>query len=160
MTNALILFIVCTFANVIISTIKSVMTIKGGKVAAAVWNALGYGLYSFIVVMTANAEISTLEKVLVTVGCNLIGVYGVKLVEEKLRKDRLWKYEVTVLTAQRDKICELLTAADLSYNFIDNIGKHTIFNIFAENQEQSRKIAEIVKTVNAKAFASETVLAP
>ena len=81
MNLALLIFIGCTFANVIISTIKSVMTIKGGKINAAIWNALGYGLYSYIVIITATAPITTLEKVLITVGCNLIGVYGVKLVE-------------------------------------------------------------------------------
>ena len=160
MNLALIIFIVCTSANVIIGTIKSVMTIKGGKFAAAFWNAASYGLYSFIVVMTANAEISTFAKVAVTVICNLICVYGVKLVEEKMRKDRLWKYEITVLASQRNKVCEMLSSSGLSYNFIDNVGKHTIFNIFAETQEQSRKVNEIIKATGAKAFASETPLAP
>ena len=96
MNTAIIIFIVCTFANVIISTIKSVMTIKGGKVAAAVWNALAFGLYAYIVVLTATAPVSTIWKVAITAGCNLIGVFCVKLVEEKLRKDKIWKLELTV----------------------------------------------------------------
>ena len=159
MNNALILFIICTFANVIISTIKSVMTIKGGKVAAAVWNALSYGLYSFIVIMTANAEISTLEKVLVTIGCNLIGVYGVKLVEEKLRKDRLWKLEMTVRNGFAETMHHDLTLEGIPNNYV-NAGKHTVFNCFCETKQDTEKVLRIAKAYDAKTFASETTLAP
>ena len=160
MNTAFILFVVCTFANVIISTIKSVMTIKGGKLPAAIWNALSFGLYSYIVVMTANAPITTIEKVLITAGCNLVGVYCVKLVEEKMRKDRVWKFEVTVLSSNKDAMITDLTAADIPFNYIDNIGKRTIFNIFSNSQKESAIITEIINKYNAKAFASETILAP
>ena len=110
MKTAVLLFIVCTFANVVLSTVKSVMTIKGGKVNAAIWNALAFGLYSYIVVLTATAPVSTVMKVVITAACNLVGVFGVKLVEEKMRKDRLWKIEMTIQNEQVEKLHELLTA--------------------------------------------------
>lgn len=159
MTTAFILFIVCTFANVVLSTIKSVMTIKGGKLSAAVWNALAFGLYAYIVVLTATAPISTLWKVIITVICNLIGVYGVKLFEEKMRKDRLWKIEMTVQNEKVDKLHELLTAASIPNHYI-TAGKHTIFSCFCETKEQTELVLGMGKACNAKTFASETTLAP
>ena len=81
MNSAFVLFVVCTFANVVLSTIKSVATIKGGRFTAAFWNALSFGLYSYIVVLTAESSITTFEKVAITIVCNLIGVYIVKWVE-------------------------------------------------------------------------------
>lgn len=159
MTTALILFIGCTFANVVISTIKSVMTIKGGKCAAALWNALAFGLYTYIVVLTATAPVSTIWKVIITAGCNLVGVFCVKLVEEKMRKDRLWKLEMTVRAANADAMHEDLTAAGLPNSYV-NAGKHAVFNCYCDTKNDTDKALAIGKRYNAKAFASETTLTP
>lgn len=156
----ILIFALCTLLNVVLATIKSVMTIKGSKISAAVWNALSFGLYTYIVILTANADLTTLEKVIITVICNLIGVYAVKLVEEKMRKDRLWKWEVTVQNSQVLDTCHALTEAGISYNYIENVGKHTIFNIYAQNQKESMVVEQVIKQTGAKAFASETKLAP
>lgn len=159
MTFPVLLFIICTFANVIISTIKSVMTIKGGKISAAIWNALAFGLYSYIVVLTATAPVSTLWKVAITAGCNLVGVFCVKLVEEKMRKDRLWKIDLTVQNEQVDRLHEMLTAASIPNHYI-TAGKHTVFSCFCDTKEQTDLVLNMGKMCNAKTFASETVLAP
>ena len=154
-----IVFIVCTFANVVLSTIKSVMTIKGGKVNAAIWNALAFGLYSYIVVLTATAPVSTLMKVVITAACNLVGVFGVKLIEEKMRKDRLWKLELTVQNDKVEKLHELLTTAGIPNHYL-TAGKHTVFSCFCETKEQTELVLSMGKMCNAKTFASETTLTP
>ena len=159
MTFALVLFVACTFANVVISTIKSVMTIKGGKCAAALWNALAFGLYTYIVILTATAPVSTIWKVIITAGCNLVGVFCVKLVEEKMRKDRLWKLEMTVRAENADGLHEALTAADVPNSYV-NAGKHAVFNCFCETKADTDKVVAIGKQFNAKMFATETKLAP
>ena len=159
----LILFIVCTFANVVLSTIKSVMTIKGGKVNAAIWNALAFGLYSYIVVLTATADISTFGKVAITVGCNLVGVYGVKLVEEKMRKDRLWKVEMTVPNGEygfaASAMHGALNAANIPNNYVE-AGKYAIFNCYCATKADTETAITIGADYGAKFFASETTLTP
>ena len=159
----LILFIVCTFANVVLSTIKSVMTIKGGKVNAAIWNALAFGLYSYIVVLTATADISTLGKVAITMGCNLVGVYGVKLVEEKMRKDRLWKVEMTVPNGEygfaASAMHGALNAANIPNNYVE-AGKYAIFNCYCATKADTETAITIGADYGAKFFASETTLTP
>lgn len=163
MNETLLIFIGCTFANVVISTIKSVMTIKGGKFAAAFWNALSYGLYSYIVILTASTSISTLDKVLVTIGCNLIGVFGVKLVEEKMRKDKLWKIEMTIKNdaygMSAAAMHGALNAENIPNNYVE-AGKYAIFNCFCATKADTDKALEIGKQYSAKTFASETTLAP
>ena len=91
----LILFIVMNVLNVIIQTIKSIATIKCGKTAAAAINALAYGLYTYIIVLT-NCDLPLLAKCLIVASANFVGVYVVKFFEEKARKDKLWKVEATV----------------------------------------------------------------
>ena len=159
MKTAILLFIVCTFANVVLSTIKSVMTIKGTKISAAIWNALSFGLYSYIVIMTASAPISTLGKVAITIGCNLIGVYGVKLVEEKMRKDKMWKIEMTVLYAEASEMHKALTAANIPNHYTD-AGRHAAFSCYCATKADTDAALAIGKKFNAKTFASETYLAP
>lgn len=70
---SLVIFIVIQFANVIISTIKSVLTVKGGKTTAAIINAVSY---TFAAVVTKFiTEQSFLWVILITFFTNLIGVY-------------------------------------------------------------------------------------
>lgn len=159
MTTAIILFIICTFANVVISTIKSVMTIKGGKVSAAIWNALAFGLYTYIVVLTATAPVSTLWKVIITAGCNLVGVFCVKLIEEKMRKDKMWKLDLTVRNENVEKLHTLLSEAGIPNHYLI-AGKHTVFSCYCENKEQTEAAMACAKICQAKTFASETTLSP
>lgn len=157
----LLIFALCTFINVITGTVKSLMTVKGGNVSAAVWNAINAGLYSFIVVLTATSDLRTLEKVIITVIANLIGVYLIKLVEAKLRKDRLWKIEMTIVdngfTAAA--MHGALNGANIPNHYF-NAGKHAVFSCFCATQAETAKALEIGKTYNAKTFASETTLTP
>ena len=55
MKELLILFVICNIANVIIQTVKSLVTVKGSPIAAAVVNAIAYGFYTYIIVIT-NCE--------------------------------------------------------------------------------------------------------
>ena len=86
----------------------------------------------------------------------MVGVWIVKWAEEKARKDKLWKVEATVLRGYREDICEMLAKAQIPYNYIDSVGKYTIFNIYCSTQEQSTAVREILKPFRAKYFVSES----
>ena len=81
-TKLLLVFIVLNIANVIIQTVKSIATVKCGKVSAAVINAVAYGLYT-IVTVYLMCELDLYLKAGIVALCNLVGVYVVKLIEEK-----------------------------------------------------------------------------
>ena len=159
MATAILLFIGCTLLNVVLSTIKSVKTIKGTKVSAAIWNAMAFGLYAYIVILTASAPITTFWKVFITAACNLVGVYGVKLVEERMRKDKMWKLEMTVRNDEVEKLHQLLTTANIPNHYL-TAGKHTVFNCYCETKEQTDKAMKCGEICQAKTFASETTLTP
>ena len=156
-TNAIIIFIVFNVLNVVIQTIKSIATIKCGKTAAAVINAIAFGLYTYIVVLTASDGVSLWFKIVVVALANLVGVYFVKLFEEKSRKDKLWKIEATF--ARRENFIHNLsiwaTKNKISYNHIA-IDNHYIVNFYAPTQKESALVKEFVKRYNGKYFASES----
>ena len=151
----LLLFIVMNILNVIIQTVKSLATIKGGKMVAATVNALAYGLYTYIVVLTM-CDLPLLAKCLIVATANFIGVYVVKHFEEKARKDKLWKLEATVLRGHSQALRSELDRADISHNYLENVGKYTLFNIFMPTQKESQKVKDILAKYNAKYFVTES----
>ena len=151
----LLTFIILNVLNVIIQTVKSIVTIKSGKVVASLVNGIAYGLYTIVTVYML-CELPLLWKALIVALCNLVGVFFVKLVEEKTRKDKLWKVETSVLNGYKKDICALLVKADIPFNYIEGIGKYTLFNIFCSTQAQSSAVKEILKTYRVKYFVTES----
>lgn len=147
-------FIVFNILNVIIQTVKSIATIKCGKTSAALINALAYGLYTYIIVLT-NCELALWVKCLVVALANFVGVWVVKLVEEKARKDKLWKVEANVLTEVATKVEAELTLSDISHN-CQRMTKWSTFNCFCNTQAESAKVKAILEEYNAKYFVSES----
>lgn len=153
-TQLLTLFIVMNILNVVIQTIKSLATIKCGKLAAAAINALAYGLYTYIIVLT-NCNLPMLAKCLIVAGANFVGVYTVKYFEEKARKDKLWKVEATIRRGDAVDLLRELRANDLPYSYVD-IHKYYLFNIYCATQTESIKVKEILGQYGAKYFVSES----
>ena len=151
----LILFIVLQVVNVILSTIRSIVTIKCDKYMSAIVSALYFGFYT-VVLIYMNCNLDLWTKVAITAITNLIGVFIVKYGEELARKDKLWAIQFTVNGAQTTKIDELLTLANIPHNYIDKVGKYTIFNAYCATREQSESVKEVIKSYNAKYFVSET----
>lgn len=150
----LIIFIVLNIFNVIIQTAKSICTVKSGKVVASLVNALAYGLYT-VVIVYMMCDLSLLAKALIVAICNLIGVFVVKLIEEKARKDKLWKVEATVPKNKANQLFAHATNLNLSFNYW-NIGKYFIFNFYCPNQKASRDVKGLLNLYNAKYFVTET----
>lgn len=155
--NAIILFVICTAVNVILSTIKSIATIKGGKFMAALMNALTYGFYSWVIILTTIDNLSTVSKMLITAACNFVGVYLVKLIEEKTRKDKIWQLSITVPQKYIEALHHDYTQINLPHNYIDVV-KWGVFTIYCETQKDTTKALEIAKQYGAKCFAAENKL--
>lgn len=154
----LIIFIVFNALNVIIQTVKSIATIKCGKTVAALINAIAYGLYTYIVVLTV-CDLPLWQKMLIVATCNFVGVFIVKWVEEKARKDKLWKIEATILNQGIAPECDdciiELKKSNISFNYVD-IEKYILINCYCPTQKESLIVKEILNKYEAKYFVSET----
>lgn len=150
----LIFFIALNVLNVILQTIKSLLTTKGNKWAAATGNAVAYGLYTVLLVYM-TCDLSLWAKVFVVGGCNLIGVFIVKHMEEKMRRDKLWKVELTAQAADQEQLSKELQAAAISFN-TSIVSKWALFNCYCPTKKESHIVRELAKKYNAKTFANET----
>ena len=153
--NLFWIFVVLNVVNVVIQTVKSIATIKCGRVPAAVINAVAYGLYTIVVVYTV-CELPLWLKATVVAVANLVGVYIVKLLEEKKRKDKLWKVEATIPHTNTDQLHYELKVRNIPHNFIEDVGQYTVFNIYCETQKESAIAKVVLDQYHAKYFVSES----
>ena len=154
MNTLLLTFILQNIANVIIQTIKSIATIKCGKGVAAIVNAVAFGLYT-VVTVYMMCELPLATKALIVAGCNLVGVYVVKYFEEKARKDKLWKVEVTIPAEQAEQMIEDCKYYRFTYNYV-NIEKYFLFNFYCPTQQDSLNVKKLLQSYDAKYFVTES----
>ena len=156
--NFIIFFALITLANVIIQTVKSLFTIKGGKLSAATVNAIAFGFYTYIIFFTADDSISLWQKALITAVCNFIGVFFVKFIEERLQKDRLWIFNCTAKVESADviKITELLKSMDISLTYNQLKDDLYTLSIYSYTQSESEMIKSVLKNYKIKYCVIET----
>ena len=152
----LITFIILSIINVVFSTIRSITTIKSGKTVASLISGGYFAFYNIMLIYTV-ADFPMWEKCLITFICNVVGVWIVKFVEEKLQKDKLWRIELTVKNSQLKNIINFLNSTKIPYSRIEEVtNKYTILNVYCATQKESLSIKELVTKFNVKYFVSES----
>ena len=150
----LITFIILSIINVIFSTVRSIVTIKGNKVTARFISGGYFAFYNIMLLYTV-ADFPMWQKCIITFVCNVIGVFIVKFIEEKSRKDKLWKVEATIPRAEASRLINYLENSELSYNYVD-INKYYLFNFYCPTQKESASVKELLDNFHAKYFVSES----
>ena len=155
-TKLLITFIALNIVNVIIQTVKSIATVKCGKGVASIINAVAYGLYTIVTVYLL-CELPLMWKALIVALCNLVGVYVVKFLEEKARKDKVWLVKMTIPTEHAEQAKYFLEQANIPFTYYD-LNKYFVFDTFCETQAETTTATKICSTCCGKAFATENKL--
>ena len=151
----LIVFVILSIVNVVFSTIRSIVTINGGKTVASLLSGGYFAFYNIMMIYTV-ADFPMWQKCVITFVCNVVGVFLVKWGEEKARKDKLWKVEATVNEPYKESLIEALKKADLPFNYIEGIGKYVLFNIYCETQADSKAVKGLLDFHKAKYFVTES----
>ncbi len=159
MKEILIIFTALTIINVVLSTAKSLITIKGGMWLAAFMNAFTYGVYTYLVFFTADDTLTLWQKAVITFICNFVGVLLVKWAENKLTKDKLWVFLATAKTDLADlhKIDTILKEAGIKLIY-NEIVKNELYSmqIFSNTQKESKMIKGVLDNFNIQYCAVET----
>lgn len=154
MNDLLLIFTILTALNVVLSTIKSIVTVKGSPLVASITSAIYYAFYCTVLIYTV-ADFPLWQKVVVTAGCNLVGVFFVKYAEEKARKEKLWEIKLTVPTAHLKEIDIKLD--NVPHNYIELSDKHTVFTFYCATKEDTKKVKRIADHYEAKYFVTEGI---
>ena len=150
----LAVFFGLSIVNVVFATIKSLVTINGGKMTASLISGGYFAFYNIMMVYTV-ADFPMWQKCVITFVCNVVGVFVVKWGEEKARKDKLWKVEATVKPCEFEAIKTYCEVADLPFSYI-NIDKYILFNFYCATQKESSIVKDLLDKHNAKYFVAES----
>jgi uncharacterized protein YebE (UPF0316 family) len=149
MFDLILAFLVAQLLNVILSTLKSVITIKGGKGLAAVSNAIAYGFNTIVIKVIADVDMWV--AVVISIVCNLVGVYFALWLTEKMRKDQLWKITVTVPTENFESLIENLKENNISFISYETYGeKYKVLDVFSKHKKESKIIRNLFNMYKAK----------
>lgn len=149
----LLLFFGLSLVNVILSTIKSILTIKASNFSASLINAISYAFNAIVIKQIAIFDTTT--TIAVVIVTNFVGVWFSKWLLEKLRKDSLWKIEATVDDTQSGKLSCMLALRDIPYT-VSEVQRNTSeqkyynFGIYSTSQDESSYIKFLLKDTHAK----------
>ena len=154
----IIVFTICQFINVGLNTAKTIVMHKEEKVSSAVINAITYGFYAIIVVMTASA-LPLWITIVISAITNLLGVYGSMWLLEKFKKDSLWEIvaNITVNDEEYDRFQNTLCAKDIPYNLTKLYGAdltdgklHLTATVYSKSQKDSMVVKELLDSFETK----------
>ena len=92
---------------------------------------------------------------LLTAITNVVGVYVGMWVMEKLRKDKLWKIEITIRDAiEAYQFENTLREKDISFNSVVCENNDIILNVYSKSQKES----EIIKKALAEATTAKYII--
>ena len=152
-TTTTILFFLLQFINVVLSTMKTVLTVKANKHIAMLINTITYTFYSGVVkLLTEQNMVIVLAVTFLT---NVIGVYIAMFILDKSKKEVLWKIEATVPYNEADSLIEEAKALDVPFNYID-INKYYLFNFYSSTSQESAMIKKVLHQYSAKYFVAES----
>ena len=153
-TQFLLLYLVLQVVYVILNTVTNIAKIKCSKLIASLTSAVCYGFYVIVVVATASNQ-PIWVKMLLTAITNVVGVYVGMWVMEKLRKDKLWKIEITIRDAiEAYQFENTLREKDISFNSVVCENNDIILNVYSKSQKES----EIIKKTLAEATTAKYII--
>lgn len=154
----LILFVVISAVNVLLSTTRSLLTVKGDKWVAALACAI-YCSFNNIMVIYTVADFPLWEKCLITFICNLLCVATVKAIEAKRKPVKMWKVEMAIpkiYYANPEKLFkDHFTQKDIQCHF-EEVGKYIIFSCYCDTKEQVSYLKKVCSLYNGKISAYES----
>lgn len=145
--------------NVVLGTLRSILTVSAKAHVSALINAISFTFYNAVVKMITNQD---MEIVLVTTFfTNLLGVYLAKAILDMARKDKLWVFCATIKNRSDndgiDTVIAMLDNAKIKYVY-NTVVPNKLFTmqIFSYNQKESAMITQILKNYNIKYYITET----
>ena len=136
--------------NVIISTFKSVLTIRGTKLTAALISALSYSV-NIIIVYLVSRNLELYISIIITAVTNLLGVYTGLTLLDKFRQEQLWRIQTTVPTKTVSAFKKELLDKHIKFiSYETTWDKFKVVDIFSESRAESKIIKEIIHEHDAK----------
>lgn len=146
---SILAFSAATFVNVVLGTLRSILTIKASRQVSAIVNAISFGFY--MVVLKQLEGVDMISSVVVTVVMNYVGVLFAVWVLARFKKDVMWVISVRTSHENAQSIIKRLIENHIGYStqYISQSGAHEkqdacAIEIYSQTQAQSTVVRGIL----------------
>ena len=151
MNTVILIFVVCSLVNVILSTLKTLIMVNAGRGSAIIINAVCYGFYTLVVKQLTSVDYIT--AVVVTILANIVGVWISYKIMDLFKKDKLWRITVTLKNKKALDECKVnLEKYNIGFTPIE---KTNSIDIYSYNQKESAIVKNILGNYDYKYFVQE-----
>ena len=155
MDRDLIIFIALQLLTVVLSTIKSVLTIEASALTASLFSSVSYTVAAITTKLLTQQPFGIL--ISVTAFSNLLGTYIGKTLIEKTKKEKLWNIMTTVKVDKGKILEQKLLDNNIQFVRIDAANNRTYFNIFANTRHETNISKKLIQLANGKYSIVETL---
>lgn len=151
----MVLFVILNLINVILGTMRSILTVKASPTVAMLISTISYTFYAGIVKMTSGQSMAIV--LITTALTNVIGVYIAKWLVSLKHKDKLWVIDVTTKKLNRYNLANDLSIFKIQFS-VFNINNSDLvnFRIYSYTQLDSKRIKRILDRYDVKYNITET----
>lgn len=146
-------FFLISLINVILSSTKSICTVRYGRGINVLTNVIAYSFYTIVVKQTADLPLEI--TIVSTAAANALGVWLSYVILDRIQKDKLWKIEVVVPKRYTEVLHAELEC--VPHNYID-VGPRALFNFYCETRAQTSIVTKTCKKYEGKFFVIENKL--
>lgn len=150
---SLIIFIGLQLVNVMFSTVKSILTVNGGNLSAAIVNMMSYTFGAIVVKLITEQSFEAV--IIVTALTNFIGVYVAKMFMDRIRPVKLWTMMATVKDIDKDEVERSIKHRNIQYVLISAENDRSLFNIFCYSKGETAMAQEVMKSKEIKYTITE-----
>ena len=151
LNTVIVVFVVCSLVNVILSTLKTLIMVNAGRGSAIIINAVCYGFYTLVVKQLTSVDYIT--AVTVTILANIVGVWISYKIMDLFKKDKVWR--ITVTLKNEKELTECIAQLE-KYNIgLTRIESTNSIDIYSYNQKESSIIKNILENYKHKYFIQE-----
>lgn len=141
---SIVIFAIVQTINVITSTIKSILTINGGKHIAGLANAISWTVSAIIIKLISKHGLEVV--IPITFITNYIGVYIGKTIMDRFKPVKLWTIQATLKDINIKKIEKALISRSIKYIIVPAINNRTMLNVFAYTKAESALAIELLES--------------
>lgn len=151
MEMVVVIFVICSLVNVILSTLKTLIMVNAGRGSAIIINAVCYGFYTLVVKQLTSVDYVT--AIIVTILANIVGVWISYKIMDLFKKDKLWRITATLKNKkQLDECVKALEKYNISFTQIkDSLS----IDIYSYTQKESSIVKTILNNYEYKYFIQE-----
>jgi hypothetical protein len=105
--------------------------------------------------LTAKDTVGIIVNMVITAVANFVCVWVIKLIEEKSRKDKMWKVEMAIPKEGKDLVSAMLDRKGIPHNYVE-VGSWVMFNCYCDRQEDTQICVDTAKRLKGKISAYES----